>query len=498
MSGIPVVISENGFGLPVRQVDSGAPVMTVADNGFGMPIVLSDLGAPYVVQGGGVQPLPTFPLAMGEKLLAFGDSMAERSNISIANGGVYSYLREDVFWAWGKDPRFSFDTWYDAAAPNKASGGLFNGANQGLGGEQFVASSHPGFLARMSYAASRGAQVVYFKGGWNDIDQSRTYAAIVADLETMLTFFKDRGIHVIIRTQPPCNSWPALDPRYQVLTDYNAYIAGLTGREGITVIDTRTALGDGNSPVAGVLGTDNVHLSDKGAKLSADILLPVLQGMYGAGSVFEQDPLAAGNYLPNAAMTGTTGTKNNGITGSLATGWVANRGNSAETSTIVASKEAISGSADKQVFTVTPANDAQASPHSLIVSCPTLNLATAGLAVGDWVRLGWLVEFDDWAGWYQARVAWDMRNGGTAVRSGYALSMGNGSVPYLPGTNALWMVTGPVEIPATVTDFRLSSTSGSLTFLQVYWDKTAAGSGVAKVSRPFIRKVSDPRPTWNL
>jgi hypothetical protein len=53
MSGIPVVISENGFGLPVRQVDSGAPVMTVADNGFGMPIVLSDRGAPYVVQGGG-------------------------------------------------------------------------------------------------------------------------------------------------------------------------------------------------------------------------------------------------------------------------------------------------------------------------------------------------------------------------------------------------------------------------------------------------------------
>lgn len=51
MAGVPVVVSSNGFGVPVRVVESGAPLMTVAANGFGTPIVISDLGAPFVVEG---------------------------------------------------------------------------------------------------------------------------------------------------------------------------------------------------------------------------------------------------------------------------------------------------------------------------------------------------------------------------------------------------------------------------------------------------------------
>jgi hypothetical protein len=85
MSGIPVVISENGFGLPVRQVDSGAPVMTVADNGFGMPIVLSDRGAPYVVQGGGgYNPIS----ALSAKLLEYWE--ANRLDTMVQSGGLVS------------------------------------------------------------------------------------------------------------------------------------------------------------------------------------------------------------------------------------------------------------------------------------------------------------------------------------------------------------------------------------------------------------------------
>lgn len=55
--GIPVVIAENGIGVPIKPVDEGdlnynrVPVMTVAENGFGLPIVLSDLGAPARVEG---------------------------------------------------------------------------------------------------------------------------------------------------------------------------------------------------------------------------------------------------------------------------------------------------------------------------------------------------------------------------------------------------------------------------------------------------------------
>lgn len=49
--GIPVVIAENGLGVPVRPVESGAPVMTVASNGLGVPIVISDLGVLFIVEG---------------------------------------------------------------------------------------------------------------------------------------------------------------------------------------------------------------------------------------------------------------------------------------------------------------------------------------------------------------------------------------------------------------------------------------------------------------
>lgn len=51
MPGIPVVIATNGRGIPVRQVTSKAPVMTVATNGKGIPIVLSAKGVPFVIQG---------------------------------------------------------------------------------------------------------------------------------------------------------------------------------------------------------------------------------------------------------------------------------------------------------------------------------------------------------------------------------------------------------------------------------------------------------------
>ena len=49
--GIPVVIAENGIGIPVRPVEANAPVMTIANNGYGAPIVISDLGAPFIVDG---------------------------------------------------------------------------------------------------------------------------------------------------------------------------------------------------------------------------------------------------------------------------------------------------------------------------------------------------------------------------------------------------------------------------------------------------------------
>lgn len=56
MSGVPVVIAENGFGIPINPVESNAPSMQVATNGRGVPIVISENGAPFIVQGLPVPP----------------------------------------------------------------------------------------------------------------------------------------------------------------------------------------------------------------------------------------------------------------------------------------------------------------------------------------------------------------------------------------------------------------------------------------------------------
>lgn len=48
---IPVVIAENGLGVPVRPVEENAPVLTIASNGLGAPITISDNGTGSFVAG---------------------------------------------------------------------------------------------------------------------------------------------------------------------------------------------------------------------------------------------------------------------------------------------------------------------------------------------------------------------------------------------------------------------------------------------------------------
>ena len=47
---MPVVIAANGFGIPVTDVASGAPLAVISANGFGIPIVLvASGGIPMIV-----------------------------------------------------------------------------------------------------------------------------------------------------------------------------------------------------------------------------------------------------------------------------------------------------------------------------------------------------------------------------------------------------------------------------------------------------------------
>lgn len=78
-----VTISSNGLGVPVRPVESNAPVLTLTDNGA--PIVISDLGAPFIIDGYSPQPPDGFnwqmiTLTAGEEgqWIGFSDGGADR------------------------------------------------------------------------------------------------------------------------------------------------------------------------------------------------------------------------------------------------------------------------------------------------------------------------------------------------------------------------------------------------------------------------------------
>lgn len=52
VSGFPVVIADNGLGIPVIPVEDNAPHATVATNGLGTPIVIVEAnGIPLVIDG---------------------------------------------------------------------------------------------------------------------------------------------------------------------------------------------------------------------------------------------------------------------------------------------------------------------------------------------------------------------------------------------------------------------------------------------------------------
>lgn len=115
MSGPPVVIAENGLGLPVKPVEEGAPVLTVAENGLGAPIVISDNGAPFVVEGLGPPSPARTPFINTTRSMHSGHSLTDAyygspqgnndgymteirdSLLSPATGGSGTYMFKNTF-----------------------------------------------------------------------------------------------------------------------------------------------------------------------------------------------------------------------------------------------------------------------------------------------------------------------------------------------------------------------------------------------------------------
>lgn len=458
-------------------------------------------------------PLPSLPLPVGAKVMVAGHSYAADAGFTGVSGGstlnnITATMTGLNPWLQSLNSSINADFWGDYSTPypnggdsNRASAAI-NGGNQGVGGDQFVPGDlglgQVGFYDRIPFFIARGIQIAVVEMGINDFVPARgNQPASVVISRAMASYdrLRNAGIYVIAPGIIPVSSaWiPDGDPKLADLDTYNAFLAARAASDlGFRYVDMTSVFGAASGrPVAGLM-RDGLHKTDKGSYLYAQLVNAVLAPMVTAGEFRSRDPLVSNSY-PSFGLLGTGGTAGAGVTGLVATNFTAARASG--DATIVASKEVISGSLEKQVFVVTPGAATSRLTMNLATASNPL-LSTLGWAVGDWVQLTTTIELSAWDGWVRAT--------GQVAAGTSAATLFNSILPRSQGSTAntlptdgyaLAFVSAPFQIPATSDRIRTSAT-GAL--LDCYVLGGASGIGTIKVSKPILRKITDPRTAWNL
>lgn len=457
------------------------------------------------------------PLPAGARIAFLGHSFVGRGGFCTLSGGNPQYiassnLRGDFAWLRLWDARFNLDMWANAAKPDLGSvtDGYLDGAYQGLSGCHLIDNGGlSGTIARTSRLLSLNPDIVVVDVGVNDINSSISDSAtLIARMETQIALLLDAGKRVVWITPTDRGVgasgglWPGGDGRRTWLRDAIDWLKSQDGRGGgrfrVCDISNLGFNADGAGGFnAALFGADQIHPNPRGGRMKAGALLPVLQAMVQPGATYDPDP-AAGNLWPAYSLKGTAGTRSGAsITGTVATGYIvaANTG----TTGVACSKETIDANYDRQVLTFTPVNDGTANRiHVNHVRAADINLATAGVAAGQWLEAFVHVELNAWAGWLGFNFVFEVYNGGTfiAQHSG-GLNNPDAAIDSLPlesGGFAGWIPLTRFQAPTygSPTIIRLSTRP-----IQFQTDKTAAGTGIAKISRPILRKVTSPITAWS-
>lgn len=192
---------------------------------------------------------------------------------------------------------------------------------------------------------------VFGQVGVNDFyPYSRTAAAVVSDVQSMITSIIANGQKVLWLNCPPQNSSRGdfSSAKSVISADYNRIMAAwaqdIDGLVWVDVYSTAVAQNDaanGAARTSYAIGTDKIHLSMYGAwetgRLCEIALAPY---MVQTSNTKEMSPVNAGDYgdLNFSNFNGTGGTAGTAASGDIPTGWVVKR-NSGE-GTIVGSHNA--------------------------------------------------------------------------------------------------------------------------------------------------------------
>ncbi|MBW9053470.1 SGNH/GDSL hydrolase family protein [Rhizobium mesosinicum] len=519
--GAPVVKSTNGYGLPVTVVASGGLPMEVAGNGYGTPIIEVAQGGLPVTYVGAAEPIPPPALPLSSpKVMGFGHSFVlngiqylYNASNTATNGasGVLTSGRGVLSLVEGLDGgRYNLDIF---AEFSNIPPGFSIAGGQGYGGRQ-IARGGAGLKiwgagitidlnTVVDYLFARAPDIVVIDIGINDLIYAFTNGGTIEDVcslyAAIVRRIRDRGIWCVLMTVTwsDTTAFPASNPTCVAWKQQlNDLILSLDGESGIRVCNTLSI--DGQATSIGSNPSNffdtNLHPSDKLNIRRAEVLIPILQSMT---TVIERRSLdeLTGNLLPNPGLTGITGTKTGtATTGDVATGMSFAGPNTGGTSSVVLSKEVISGSSEKQVISITNGAPGGTTSTAQLRVSTAATLAGLGLVAGDRLRWYASIELDDWAGWDFDGQA----DGPVKIQ----LPLNNGSTLVYQGSNAAsvrnrtLILTGILEIPQglTVDGLRWNST-----FITIRWNTNVAGTGVAKISKLKVVKMGEnPRAPWNL
>lgn len=222
--------------------------------------------------------------------------------------------------------------------------GDFVWANALLGGRmRFVANmgiaaqTTTQMLARISDVFALSPQVVYFQGGTNDVNADTAYAAIIANLKSIIDAITSRNILCVIKTIPPYGGAGAYytAARNANLQNVNQWIRRYaTVKKGVVVVDAYSAIinptdANGYGTASMYQPSDTVHYNAKGALAIGRKAYTALANLLPA--VDNHVTSITDNYGFNnanldlhdrAPWTNTGGTVNSPATGTVPTGWI--------------------------------------------------------------------------------------------------------------------------------------------------------------------------------
>lgn len=439
----------------------------------------------------------------GAKVTSVGDSIIQFANLATAST-IENQADGELAWARFRAPRFRHDIWYDSTntsandrmgtygdTTGTATGDiLFSGANLGYAGDTAT-----GILQRVTATKNTTADIILYSAGTNVGSTDSTAAATEASIESAVDSFRAAGKTVILGTIRPRRvavspSGTQISPAsMDRIVEINDWIRANAERLGAVLWDPWDDLRDTaygvNDDLYGTdasgVTRDNVHLTPYGAWLSSESLSTALNSVISSGTYFNTDPTVS-NILTNGSFTGTGGTAQNGMTGTMPNNaFVSNSGGAGLPVTGTAAVEANADTGGQTIVLTATSTGAGTANTFNTIRLSFTNPST-GFTSTDYVSAFFEVEVAS----STVRPAFQATLGQSSTISARGLGQvasAYNSQPYPTEDLNGWVATEPLLVGA-----RTSLNPR----LDIHIRTDAVGTSTVKIKRAILRTISDP------